>query len=243
MSTPGRPDVDLLDLAYPYALDAVGAAERTAIEHRRARAHRLIAAEFDAIVYTLRDTLAGLTAVDAQAPPDHLEDRVQRALDRMLRGAATPASARWRRSRLVAAAAVIVLALGAGLGVATAIQHLYHPGSGGTTGAAAIDAEPDALIRAADTAIGGRLELHSSAARAAAVLTFDSVPAPEPGRCYQIWLVPATGAPRSAVVLNALPTGPVAVPFGTSDTLAVTVEPDGGSPAPTSTPIVTIPAT
>ncbi|MGW4248648.1 RskA family anti-sigma factor [Nocardia sp. NPDC004722] len=79
-----RRDVELLDLAYPYALDAVTQRERRGIERRRARADRLTAAEFDRMVAALYDTLAELVIVDICSPPEGLEARVLRVLDRAI---------------------------------------------------------------------------------------------------------------------------------------------------------------
>ncbi|MEU8896431.1 hypothetical protein [Nocardia sp. NPDC048505] len=81
MTSAGRPDAELLELAYPYALDAVPPAERCAVESRRRCADAVTAAEFDATVAALRDTLAALSLLDVCAPPGELEARLVRALD------------------------------------------------------------------------------------------------------------------------------------------------------------------
>ena len=77
------------------------------------------------------------------------------------------------------------------------------------------------------------------------VLFFASNFAPVPaGKAYELWLIPAQGAPiaagtfkpdargAGAIVLPPVPSGVAAKAF------AITVEPEAGSSAPTSTPIL-----
>ncbi|GAB2537473.1 RskA family anti-sigma factor [Nocardia heshunensis] len=84
MSTVEWRDLGLVELAYPYALDAVSDRERDTIERRRKRADRLTAAAFDDTVDAVRETLAELVAIDACPATAEVEDRLMRALDRVL---------------------------------------------------------------------------------------------------------------------------------------------------------------
>jgi anti-sigma-K factor RskA len=71
-----------------------------------------------------------------------------------------------------------------------------------------------------------------------------NLPAPAPGRTYQLWLVPATGSPISAgtfdpdargdasVVLPTLPPDVMAAAFAVTDELA------GGVPQPTGAKVL-----
>ncbi|UPG68483.1 anti-sigma factor [Gordonia hongkongensis] len=72
------------------------------------------------------------------------------------------------------------------------------------------------------------------------VLVMDSVPPPQPGTVYQMWLIGPGGA-RSAGTMTDQEVEPVttAVLSGINDasTLAFTVEPPGGSDRPTTTPV------
>lgn len=72
------------------------------------------------------------------------------------------------------------------------------------------------------------------------VLVMDSVPPPQPGTVYQMWLIGPGGA-RSAGTMTDQDVEPVttAVLSGINDasTLAFTVEPPGGSDRPTTTPV------
>ncbi|WP_306359965.1 anti-sigma factor domain-containing protein [Nocardia sp. CC227C] len=243
MSTTERPDLDLLELAYPYAIDAVSDAERAAIEARRERADRFTAAEFDATVVALRDTLADLTTVDSVPPPAELEGRLLRALDRVIRAAGGGFRIHgglgpFSRLDWFAAAVVLVIALGAGIGFV--VQRPWEPTGSGEVTAAMIERQPDAVTRTAPITGGGELLVRSSAVLGAAAVDLRDVPVPPVGRCYQIWLVELGGEPRSAAVVDALSTMPVVTGFRLADTLAVTVEPSGGSPEPTTTPVVSL---
>jgi len=65
-------------------------------------------------------------------------------------------------------------------------------------------------------------------------------------RTFQLWLIPAAGAPQSAGLFRPNPAGDfVNVQTRPIDTgiqaVAVSVEPEGGSPAPTTTPILVVP--
>ena len=63
------------------------------------------------------------------------------------------------------------------------------------------------------------------------------MPPPQPGTVYQMWLVDADGA-HSAGTMDAgavAPSTTAVIPdLGSSNALAFTVEPPGGSPQPTS---------
>ncbi|MEU7765787.1 hypothetical protein AB0B25_11765 [Nocardia sp. NPDC049190] len=107
-----RPHVDLLDLAYPYAMDAVADIERRSIENRVAKSDSVTAAAFAATVRRVEETLAALTVIDAVNPPPTLESKILRRLDQSTCRAGGDQRVRTvgrmpRLSRLVLAAAVI----------------------------------------------------------------------------------------------------------------------------------------
>ena len=66
-------------------------------------------------------------------------------------------------------------------------------------------------------------------------------------RTFQLWLVPPTGAPRAAGLFqadansDAVRVSSVQVDPANTAAVAVSVEPTGGSPAPTTTPIIVVP--
>jgi len=75
------------------------------------------------------------------------------------------------------------------------------------------------------------------------LLMANNLPALEAGRTFQMWILPKTGGPRPAGLFGAqggvavhLQTGPVDLAEATA--VAVSVEPESGSTAPTTTPIL-----
>lgn len=72
------------------------------------------------------------------------------------------------------------------------------------------------------------------------VLVMDSVPPPQPGTVYQMWLIGPGGA-RSAGTMTDQDVEPVTTAvlsgINNASTLAFTVEPPGGSDRPTTTPV------
>src|SRR5262249_13674717 len=67
------------------------------------------------------------------------------------------------------------------------------------------------------------------------------------GRIFEMWLIPKGGAPMPAGTFTAASSGdafhilPGPVDIASLGTVAVTVEPEAGSQAPTSTPIIAVP--
>ncbi|MFC9437964.1 anti-sigma factor domain-containing protein [Nocardia sp. NPDC057030] len=238
MTDPERPGMDLLDLAYPYAMDAVAELERRTIEHRLRDADQETSDAFAAIVSGVRETLAALTVLDATPPPAQLEISLLRALDEATRGTGKSRN-RFERTRWLAAAAAVVVAIGAGIGVA--VYRSAEPGPTGLTAQMVLE-QPDVLVKSVPVTGGGTLTIRTSARIAAATVTFESVSAPPPDRSYQVWLIPLGGTAHSAAVMTELPaSGPAMVTrFDAVDTLAVTVEPVAGSPTPTGDVIASV---
>jgi hypothetical protein len=81
-------------------------------------------------------------------------------------------------------------------------------------------------------------------ASAGLVVSIDGLPNLGEGRVYQLWVIPDRASPVSAGLLSMSATGaatfvaPAAAVAAVPGTVAVTAEPAGGSPAPTSAPIV-----
>ena len=75
-----------------------------------------------------------------------------------------------------------------------------------------------------------------------ASLDVRGMPAPPPGRVYQVWLARGNGKPRPTHALWVPREGRATVDIperlGDADTVMVTAEPMGGSDAPTSAPVV-----
>ena len=68
----GPADFDLLELATPYALNAISEAERVSIDRQLATAPGAVAAAFHDEVRTVREAMAIVSAATAAEPPDHL---------------------------------------------------------------------------------------------------------------------------------------------------------------------------
>jgi anti-sigma-K factor RskA len=139
--------------------------------------------------------------------------------------AQAPRRAWWRWPVPALAMAALLLGLVVGLGAAGVIG-----GNGDRT----------ITMTAAGTArsANARLILDGRA-----TLEADHLPRPGGGRVYQVWLKPAGGAPeptKSLFTPRADGNATVAVPAEAKDMeeVMVTAEPEGGSPQPTSPPIL-----
>jgi Anti-sigma-K factor rskA len=76
------------------------------------------------------------------------------------------------------------------------------------------------------------------------LLISSNLPHLDPGKIFEMWVIPKGGAPRPAGLFEANPDGTAvhvlagAVDLASLGAVAVTVEPEAGSQAPTSTPII-----
>lgn len=224
-------EFELLELATPYALDAVSGEERAEIERRVAEAPRSVAAAFEDEVRAVRETMAVVAATTAVEPPERL---------RAATLAAIPASDerryRWRTAVLAAAAAVVVGAAAFGVGI------LMRPNPPSTI-AEQVFAARD--VRTVSGPLGnGTATVVFSHDRNAGVLVMNNVPPPKPGTVYQMWLLSDKG-PTSAGTMGPAAVAPSTTAtltnLGSSTTLAFTVEPGSGSPQPTGTILAALP--
>jgi anti-sigma-K factor RskA len=76
------------------------------------------------------------------------------------------------------------------------------------------------------------------------LLLASGLPKVDPGKALEMWVIPKTGTPRPAGVFSPNPDGsalnllPGAIDLASVNAIAVTVEPQSGSNAPTTTPII-----
>jgi anti-sigma-K factor RskA len=224
---------DLLELATPYALNAVSDAERASIDRQLSSATRALANAFDDEVRAVRETMAVVSAATAAEPPDHLRAALLTQVQRE-----TSARSRWRTVVLAVAAAIVVALAGFGAGIA--LRPTAPP-----TMAEQIMAAPD--VRTVSTPVsGGTATVVFSRDRNGAVLLMNNVPPPAQGTVYQMWLVGDKG-PLSAGTMNTAAVTPSTTHTFTSlensSVLAFTVEPGDGSPQPTGKIFAKLPLT
>ena len=217
-------------LSGAYAVDALD-------EHERAQFERHLAecADCRAEVDSLRGAAASLAETTEATPPAHLRSdvlnaiRTVRPLPPLPRQDEERGSGRGRRFRglLVAAAAVAVV------GTGTLVTQPWQD-----------DQSPvDQVIAAADAdrataKVGGaELTVYRSESLGKAVLVTDELPAAAKGKVYELWLQ-VDGAMVPAGLLDASGDQELVLTGDASKATAagITVEPDGGSPQPTTTP-------
>lgn len=248
-------NIETHGLAAAYAVDALDDVERQSFER-----HLATCADCQEEVAGFRRTASELGVLTRTEPPPELKSSIMesirsvRPLPPLVDDAATaaeeatpassprhgtvvPMTPRWARpvTWLVAAAAAAALVLG---GLA------WHPWTASTpqlTAAEKVIEAPDAT-RIEKTVGDATATVVVSKTLNEAVIVTDNMPEAPPGQDYQLWfqqpdgsmtsagLMPHTDAKRSEVVLSGDPATAVGV--------GITVEPAGGSAAPTGSPIV-----
>ncbi|QWF22010.1 anti-sigma factor [Nocardioides sp. LMS-CY] len=223
-------------LSGAYAVDALDDLERVAFER-----HLAECADCRAEVAGLREAATLLAETTANEPPAALRDRV-------LAGIATvrplppetpaPGSRRHRRVRLLVAAAAAAVLVGAG---AVAWQQPWADETSQQqppTAQTVLDAS-DALSTSLDFPGGASATVTHSDSVGRAVIVTSKMPPPPQGKVYQLWLdQPGEGMVSAGVMpvkedQTVLLSGDAATATGAG----ITVEPAGGSAAPTSDPI------
>lgn len=236
---------DLLDLAVPYALDAVSDSERADIESRLASAGLPVADAFYDEVRAVRETMAIVSAADAEQPPAQLRGRLLSAVadDKPLDNVRTlPTNGRRWRTTLLSAAAALAIGLAA-LGVGTWLRPAA-PAPQST--AQQVFSAPDVHTVSGAIPAGGQATVVFSRDRNAGVLVMNDVPPPKPGTVYQMWLVSPEGESLAGTMdakAVAQSTTAVIENIGNSTKLAFTVEPGAGSTKPTGAVIAELPLT
>lgn len=154
------------------------------------------------------------------------------------------ARARWSRSPavlLVAAAAAVLLFVGGGVVGSLVSQNNFEVAQ--ATALAELQAASDSEQTAAELADGGTATLIWSLEQRRSAVLIDDLPALPEGQTYQLWYIGEGGAIADVTfqpaergktwrVLDGLMTA--------GDAVGITVEPEGGSEAPTTDPIVVI---
>ncbi|MGV9455706.1 anti-sigma factor [Streptomyces sp. NPDC003635] len=248
---------DLHSLAAPYALDALEPGERVRFE-KHLRGCQRCAAE----VRTLSEDAVRLAWSTSAPAPAALRERVlaavrttpQEAVREPVRarepqlpphvwGAGPPPrAARMRRPLFVpfatatAAAALVVASLFAVQ--ANDTQDKLDAERAQAREIAHVLAAPDARASTGRDAEGRSIGVIASASEGRAVVTLAGYDGLPDDRVHQLWLMRPGAQPRSLGLFEG-DTPLVASGLDESSTsLAVTVEPDGGSPQPTTQPVV-----
>jgi anti-sigma-K factor RskA len=233
-------DIDIHHLSAAYALDALDERERMAFE-----AHYPSCEVCRSDVADFRATLAHLAAATATPAPTAMKDRVlaeiaqTRQLSPLLPSKVTELAERRRRRQrtiggFLAAAAAVVALVG---GVLAFRGGDDQPAYASALTEVLAQADGRVVTLAADPAGGatGTVKVAWSASDDRAVLLGDGLPAAPDGQAYELWLIGADG-PVPMQVLQGAADGELraVVPIDAEpQAWGVTIEPEGGSPAPT----------
>ncbi|GGW49012.1 hypothetical protein GCM10010503_27300 [Streptomyces lucensis JCM 4490] len=249
---------DLHSLAAPYALDALEPGER-----RRFDKHLQDCDRCTAEVRDLSEDAVRLAWSAAAPAPSALRDRVLAAVrstpqERVPARERTPqlpphvwgaqpppGRARTPRARrplfapLATATATAALVVASLVAVqANRTQDRLDAEHARAREIAHVLAASDARASTSEDARGRSIGVIASASNGEAVVTLSGYGTPSGGRVHQLWLMRPHAQPRSLGLL-AGDTPLIAKGLGkSSSSLAVTIEPDGGSAQPTSQPIV-----
>lgn len=250
---------EFAELAAGAALHALSPADQDAFEAARAQHpewDHLVQADVataaalaDGVAETapppeLRATLLSRLASTPQLPADAgLADDALGADRPVSTAAADPRKRRrWTRALLALAASVALLAA-IGVGAALVSDWLNRPAA--VVALEQIEDAPDAQSATADLSDGGTATAHWSESVGKVVLVSDALPGIAQDQSFEMWFV-RDGSPIAAGTFEPTSEPTTALLEGTmqpGDVIAVTVEPQGGSPTgqPSSAPIVTIP--
>lgn len=231
--------------AGPYVLDALSTDERRRFEHHLEGCEACVRE-----VRGFTETTALLGTAAARTPPAEMRERVLRAAaaTRQLppRGSGRTDRAvgpvrRWRRpfTLTLAACLTLILALGAGLvWQSRSMDEMSHR----EREIAAVLAADDATYsseRFDDATVGAV----ASREHGMVVVTARGLSDPE-DQDYQVWLSAPDGSMRSGGMLDVGEDGTdmmMVTDIGDAREIAITMEPEGGSPRPTSEPMMSVP--
>lgn len=244
-----------VELAEIYALNAVSGEEREAIEEYIRTAPEAEREAFNERVRQARETLA-MTFIAEEEPPADLFDRIAAQLPgtpgtgRVEAPSKPPAAdeltaARERRELrrtgglrnwIIGVAAAAFIALG-GVGVGAYIANQNDP-------LAQVLEAQDVRQATVEVSGGGTATVSIAPSKDALVVRMKDVPAPPPGKVYQMWLIPKDGsAPVSQGLMDeeALSKPAVVKGIASAAALGITVEPAGGSEAPSLPTVASAP--
>ncbi len=237
-------------LAGAYAMDAVTEPERARFERHLAGCDSCRQE-----IRGLREATAALAAAAAVQAPAALRDATLRAAGqtRQLPPAAVPAPWTGRRKRptprlagaLAGALAAVVVAVAVVTGVAASgMQHRLDQAQVHDHVVGLVLSAPDATMLSGPVSTGGTASVVMSHQKRALVFTAADLRVLPAAQRYELWLIGPAGS-RPAGMVTASPRGGmvgtmVVSGLGAGDSVGLTVEPAGGSPQPTSPPVLMI---
>jgi anti-sigma-K factor RskA len=238
-------------LAGAYAMDAVPEPDRGRFERHLAGCD-----ECQQEVRGLREATAALAAAAAVRPPEVLRETVLRAAGRTRQTppAVAGAAPRWARRRwlrwrprltMAVAGAVAAVGVAVAAGAVTYnMQDRLDQAQGRDLTVAAVLSASDARMMSARVSTGGTATVVMSHHEHALVFTAAHLSTLPQAESYELWLIGPAGT-RPAGMITASGRGHMVGPMVVSglsagDWVGVTVEPSGGSPRPTSPPVVMV---
>jgi anti-sigma-K factor RskA len=224
---------DLHTLSGAYAIDALSEEEA-----RQFARHLEECPACREEVRELRAAAARMGAAEALEPPPALKARVLAAADQMPQlppRVTRLESVRQRRwsAKLAAAAAAVILAVSGGVAVFEAQR-----GDDQSPVVAQVFQADDARTKTVQTD-HGTVTVATSPRQGRMAVRTDGLRALSGKRVYQLWAVHG-GTPTSAGVIKDLEAGAAMAMPSEGTTVAITVEPEGGSEQPTSAPFVSV---
>jgi anti-sigma-K factor RskA len=163
----------------------------------------------------------------------------RRVLDRLH---PSPRHSRRTSRKVVAgwAAAAVLAGLVGGLSVHQVIENRQSSQvTAQDSGISTLLSAPDVHSGSSQVRGGGSVTVIDSRQRGQAEITMSDMPALPTGKAYQLWLIDSSSLRSAAVVAASSASRSVlADDLGDATSIAITVEPAGGSAQPTSTPIL-----
>jgi anti-sigma-K factor RskA len=246
-----RPDIHTLTGAY--AVDALPDDERDVFEH-----HLVVCDACAQEVAELQATASHLGAASYEAPPPALRARVMAEIDATRqerpagladaadelgarRGRASRLGTGWFTNLAVAAAAVLVVAV-AGLSVTIAnLSDRMEQVEAASSQMTDVLAAADATVVSVEGPEGGFGRLVASPTLGEAVFLADAMESAPHEHTYELWVIDDEGATPAGLFdtdddgrAMQIMTGD----FANAAAIGVTIEPTGGSPEPTTEPVM-----
>jgi anti-sigma-K factor RskA len=229
---------ELHALVGAYAVDALDD-----IERRRFEDHLAECESCARETRGLREAAAHLGTAVALRPPPRLREKVLADVARVRPLPPQLSDLRARRGRtpwlLGMAAAACLVAAGVMSGLTVRAEQRADRAEAAGRQIIDVLSAPDARRVSGRASTGGTGTIVASRAKGEAVVVLAGVPALPRSQTYELWLMgPARPRPAGLVRDSGKPV--LAAGLGNATQVGVTVEPAGGSPQPTSVPVLTV---